>query len=85
MSRVLGPRQVWGLPAALGVLSLVGLVAALVADGVGDALSWLALAVPAVVCVRGLWRPAAVPPRPPGPPGEARERRAARPASLRSH
>lgn len=53
MSGVRSVRQVWGVPAALGLLSLVGLVAALVADGLGDAVSWVALALPAVVCLRG--------------------------------
>jgi len=38
--------QIWGVPVVIGVLSLVGLVAALLGDGVADALSWLALAVP---------------------------------------
>ena len=56
MTRPLSARQIWGVPAALGVLSLVGLVAALVADGWGDALSWLALAVPAAVSLWGFRR-----------------------------
>ena len=56
MSKVLPGRQIWAAPAVLGVLSLVGLVAALVADGWGDALSWLALSAPAVACARGLHR-----------------------------
>lgn len=56
MSRVLSPRQIWGIPVALGVLSLVGLVAALVVDGWGDALSWLALTVPAAVSLWGFRR-----------------------------
>ena len=76
MSRALSPRQIWGIPAALGVLSLVGLVAALVADGWGDALSWVALAVPAVVSLWGFRRrrqPEAAGPAP------APERRAVRP------
>ena len=66
MSRALSPRRIWGAPAALGVLSLVGLVAALVADGWGDALSWVALAVPAIVCARALWQRRAAAPSVPG-------------------
>jgi len=38
--------QVWKVPLLLGVLSAVGLVVALVADGAGDAVSWVALGVP---------------------------------------
>lgn len=53
MSRVLSSRQIWGVPVVLGVLSLVGLVLALVSDGWGDWLSALALAVPAAVALWG--------------------------------
>lgn len=35
--------RLWGMPILLGILSGVGLVAALVADGWGDVLSWLTL------------------------------------------
>ena len=56
MSRVLPTHKIWEIPITLGVLSLVGLVAALVADGVGDAVSWIALAIPAVVSARGFRR-----------------------------
>ena len=63
MSRVLPARRIWGAPAALGVLSLVGLVAALVADGWGDALSWAALAAPAAVCAGAFRRRGAPAPR----------------------
>jgi hypothetical protein len=53
----LSPRQIWGAPITLGVVSAVGLVAALLADGLWDVLSWIALAVPVAVSVWGLWRP----------------------------
>lgn len=56
MNRVLSARQVWGMPIVLGALSLAGLVVALVSDGSGDWLSALALAVPALVSVRGFRR-----------------------------
>ncbi len=42
--------SMWRWPIALAALSLVGLVSALVADGVWDALSWLTLGLPVVVC-----------------------------------
>jgi hypothetical protein len=48
--------QLWGWPAGLAVLSIVGLVAALVDDGFWDALSWIALGIPAVLCVWGCVR-----------------------------
>lgn len=35
--------RLWGMPILLGIFSGVGLVAALVADGWGDVLSWLTL------------------------------------------
>jgi hypothetical protein len=39
------------VPAILAVLSGVGLISALLGDGVWDGLSWLALSVPIVVVV----------------------------------
>ncbi len=45
-------RRVWLVPIALGLLSGVGLVAALLSDGPGDVLSWLALAVPVAVSLK---------------------------------
>ena len=44
--------QIWGAPVALALSSALGLVSALVADGAGDALSWLALAIPGAVILR---------------------------------
>ncbi|WP_428264832.1 hypothetical protein [Haliangium sp.] len=44
--------QVWGAPIAIGGVSLIGLSAALLADGMWDVVSWLALTVPVAV---GLW------------------------------
>ena len=39
-------RQIWGVPVALGVITIVGLMSALLGDGVWDAVSVVALAVP---------------------------------------
>lgn len=41
--------RVWAVPAGLAGSSLLGLAAALVADGIWDALSWLALGAPLLV------------------------------------
>ena len=44
-----GDIRVWSFPIGLGMLSVLGLVSALLADGLGDIVSWIALAVPGVV------------------------------------
>jgi len=56
--RTLTRKQIWGAPIALGVATVVGLVAALLADGAGDAASWGALGVPVVVAIWFAMRPA---------------------------
>lgn len=38
------------MPTVLGVLSIVGLVSALVGDGFWDGVSWFALAIPIMLC-----------------------------------
>ena len=51
-----GPRtlkNVFLWPIVLGVLTIIGLISALVADGVWDLLSWLMLLVPTAI---GIWR-----------------------------
>ncbi|PWC47249.1 hypothetical protein ACHMW5_20170 (plasmid) [Azospirillum melinis] len=47
---------VWRIPAALAVLSVVGLAAAILGDGVWDWLCWATLSVPLAVCAVKLWR-----------------------------
>lgn len=50
-------RQIFTIPCVLAVLSAVGLTAALLGDDVWDAFSWLALAIPAVICFYfPIWR-----------------------------
>lgn len=39
-------RQIFGVPLILGLLSCVGLLAALIGDGPFDAASWLMLGLP---------------------------------------
>lgn len=41
--------RVFGAPLALAVLSLIGLLSALIGDGAFDTLSWLTLAAPIAV------------------------------------
>lgn len=48
--------QIFRTPLWIGLLSMVGLIGALVGDGWWDALSWLALAVPLWVVYRKLAR-----------------------------
>lgn len=44
--------HLWGWPIVMGVLSAVGLVSALFSDGgVGDAVAWVALGIPTLVCL----------------------------------
>ena len=53
-----GARTLWQIfmwPTVLGVMTIVGLVSALVADGVWDALSWLMLAIPVGLGVSRGW------------------------------
>ena len=57
MSAPLTKPQIWSAPVALGILSAVGLISALLADGPWDAVSWMALAAPVAVSAWGLWRP----------------------------
>lgn len=45
----LSSSQIWGMPIAIGVVSAVGFVSALLGDDIWDALSWCALTIPIVV------------------------------------
>ncbi|VEF13312.1 Uncharacterised protein [Pseudomonas fluorescens] len=52
------PRQssfwkVFSTPIVIAVLSAAGLFAALLGDGIWDALSWIGLGVPAFLSIRG--------------------------------
>ncbi|MGH8488392.1 MAG: hypothetical protein ACREXS_05870 [Gammaproteobacteria bacterium] len=50
MSETQSGIRVWAAPITLGLVTLFGLIAALLADGIGDAVSWAALAIPVAVC-----------------------------------
>jgi hypothetical protein len=49
--------QIFTWPLVIGVLSTVGLVAALVGDGIWDGVSWLALLLPILLYAMFLLRP----------------------------
>lgn len=55
MSRSTGRslRQIFLWPMVLGAMTVIGLISALLADGVWDVLSWLMLLVPVAL---GIWR-----------------------------
>ena len=57
MSEPLTSAQIWRVPVALGLLCAVGLVAALMADGIGDIVSWIALTIPVAVVLWFAGRP----------------------------
>ncbi|MEO5955751.1 MAG: hypothetical protein ABIR36_08710 [Nitrospiraceae bacterium] len=59
MSALRTARQIWGLPIALGLVSAVGLLAALLGDGIWDVVSWSSLAAPVIAVVWHLARPTA--------------------------
>jgi hypothetical protein len=50
--------QIWGIPIVIGVASMVGLVSALLGNGVWDVLSWVALSWPVAVILRYVAQPA---------------------------
>jgi hypothetical protein len=51
------PRvRIWPAPIVIGVLSTIGLIAALLSDQSGDVLAWFTLAVPVAVAL-WFWMP----------------------------
>ena len=44
--------QIWGAPLLLAVLTTIGLVSALLGDGIWDALAWVGLGIPAILGIR---------------------------------
>ena len=49
--------QIFAVPALIGVMSIVGLVAALVGDGIWDGLSWLMLVTPVIIYAACIYLP----------------------------
>jgi hypothetical protein len=50
--------QIWFSPIVLGIVSAIGITAALLGDGLWDVVSWVALAAPVLVCLYFIWKPA---------------------------
>jgi len=46
MSVLLTTGQIWTAPIVLGIVSAIGLMSALLGDGIWDALSWVPLTAP---------------------------------------
>jgi len=44
--------QIWGAPVVLAILTTIGLISALLGDGIWDALSAVTLGIP---CLAGAW------------------------------
>lgn len=44
--------QIWGVPIVLAILTTIGLISALLGDGIWDALSAVTLGIP---CLVGAW------------------------------
>lgn len=49
--------QIFIIPLVLGVLSTVGLISALVGDGVWDGVSWITLGIPILLCAYFFLKP----------------------------
>jgi hypothetical protein len=45
-------QSTFALPVVIGVLSAVGLISALLGDGIWDAIAWIGLGIPALL---GVW------------------------------
>jgi hypothetical protein len=50
VSNLLTRTQIWSPPVVLGLVSAIGITAALFGDDLWDVTSWVALAVPVSVC-----------------------------------
>jgi len=49
--------RLWGKPLLIALLSIAGLITALVGDGFWDIFSWVALALPVIIIVRSYYFP----------------------------
>lgn len=53
--------QIWSSPISLGIVSAIGITAALLGDGLWDVVSWIALAAPVLVCLYFIGKAATTP------------------------
>jgi hypothetical protein len=44
-------RRLWGMPLLLALCTIIGLISALVGDGIWDVLSWFLLSAPLVAAI----------------------------------
>lgn len=51
MRRQLSRRQIFGIPLAVTIITLIGLLSALIGDGWWDAVSWATLGLPVLLYV----------------------------------
>ncbi|MFW6157295.1 MAG: hypothetical protein ACOC4S_00500 [Balneolaceae bacterium] len=51
MRKSLTSKKIWQWPVVISIVSTVGLAASLFGDGIFDALSWIALAIPVITCL----------------------------------
>ena len=61
MSQPFPFRKVYGAALAIAVITIYGLISALLGDGVWDVLSWVALAIPLAVIAWKCCRPSKTP------------------------
>ena len=48
-------KKVWGAPLILALISIFGLLAALLGTGIWYVLSWIAMIVPLAIIVKKVW------------------------------
>jgi hypothetical protein len=48
-------KKVWGAPLLLALITIFGLLAALLGTGIWYILSWIALIIPLAIIVRKVW------------------------------
>ena len=49
--------QIFGIPLLIALLSAIGLVSALIGDGIWDSISWITLLIPILLCGFFLLKP----------------------------
>ncbi|WP_420149088.1 hypothetical protein [Spirosoma sp.] len=52
--------HIWAIPLWIGIISLFGLIAALVGNNLWDVMSWITLGIPLLLIGRFVWKPTSV-------------------------